>query len=137
MLYFATIAHDSDGWSVTFPDCPGCQTCGDTEEEAVEMAHDALDGWLATHLQDGDSPPRPVATTGHAIHVGPRIAIAMQLRWAREDRGESQGRLASLVGVSQQQIAKLESPDGNPSLATLEKVARVLGVRVDVSLVAA
>ena len=37
------------------------------------------------------------------------------------------------AGVSQQQIAKLENPDTNPTLGIIEKVAAALGVRFDVT----
>jgi transcriptional regulator with XRE-family HTH domain len=37
-----------------------------------------------------------------------------------------------MAGVSQQQIAKLENPDENPSLETLAKVARALGLEVNI-----
>lgn len=60
------------------------------------------------------------------------MAAALQIRWARYDAGLSQGELGKRVGVSQQQIAKLENPDKNPSLETLEKVARALDLEVDV-----
>lgn len=45
----------------------------------------------------------------------------MQLRWLREEEGLSQAALAKRVGVSQQQVAKLEGPAANPSVATLAK----------------
>jgi len=39
--------------------------------------------------------------------------------------------------VSQQQIAKLEDPDGNPTVATLEKIAAALGLRLELTFSAA
>jgi DNA-binding XRE family transcriptional regulator len=39
-------------------------------------------------------------------------------------KGWSQAELASHVGVSQQQIDKLEDPDCNPTFETVSKVAR-------------
>ena len=37
--------------------------------------------------------------------------------------------------VSQQQIAKLENPESNPTIGTLEKVARALGASLEIGLV--
>jgi predicted RNase H-like HicB family nuclease len=54
---------------IDFPDCPGCQTFGDTREEALAMAAEALEGWLQTHLEHGEFPPRPRAQRGVAINV--------------------------------------------------------------------
>jgi predicted RNase H-like HicB family nuclease len=43
------------GFSVSFPDLPGCFTEGDTIEESFEMAKDAL-GIYLSHLEDNDLP---------------------------------------------------------------------------------
>jgi len=39
--------------------------------------------------------------------------------------------------VSQQQIAKLERPGENPTIETIAKIAKALGVYLDVELVGA
>jgi len=97
----------------------------------------ALSGWLEAHLVDGRSPPRPrKRPTAVPIDVDPLLAIAVTLRWSRLDAGLTQGQLATRVGVSQQQIAKLERPGANPSLVTLCKIADALGVRLELELVA-
>lgn len=48
-----------DGYTVTFPDLPGCITEGDTLEEALYMAKDALELYLYNMEEDGDSIPLP------------------------------------------------------------------------------
>jgi transcriptional regulator with XRE-family HTH domain len=68
--------------------------------------------------------------------IGSRLSVALQIRWLREDLGLTQLQLARKVGVSQQQIAKLENPSANPSLATLEAIAKGAGAVLDVRLVA-
>jgi len=92
------------------------------------------EGWLETHLEYGDAPPRPAPHRGVPIRVRPRLDIAIQLRWLREDLGLTQRELAARVGVSQQQIAKLENPEGNPTIGTLEAIARKAGARFAVML---
>jgi transcriptional regulator with XRE-family HTH domain len=62
------------------------------------------------------------------------LAAALAVRWARQDAGLTQGELGKRAGVTQQQIAKLEDPDENPSLETLEKIARALGRGLNVTL---
>lgn len=61
------------------------------------------------------------------------LAAGLAPRPARADVLEA--GLAKIAGGSPQQIAKLKSPDSNPTLETLEKVAHALGARLDVSLV--
>jgi antitoxin HicB len=133
MEYIAKITEEDGHWLVAFPDCPGCQTFGDTKADAVEMARDALEGWLETGLDHGDVPPRPAAHRGMAIAVGARLESAIRLRWLRDDLNLTQGQLAKLVGVSQQQIAKLEDPAANPTLGTLDAIATKAGVRLTLS----
>lgn len=62
--------------------------------------------------------------------------MAVSLRWARLDAGLTQAELALRAGVSQQQVAKLERPGANPSIATLGKIATALGARLELELVA-
>ncbi|MER2172478.1 MAG: type II toxin-antitoxin system HicB family antitoxin [Psychrobacillus psychrodurans] len=48
---------DEQGYTVSFPDLQGCITEGDTLEEAIHMAKDALAGYLLTSEEDGDKIP--------------------------------------------------------------------------------
>jgi len=36
-------------WSAVFPELPGCASAGDTEEEAIANAKEALSLWLEKH----------------------------------------------------------------------------------------
>jgi len=61
--------------------------------------------------------------------------IAMQLAALRKECGLSQKELASLVGTSQQQISRIESPsyEGH-SLSMLRRVSEVLGATIHVKI---
>lgn len=37
---------DAQRWSASFPELPGCASAGDTEEEAISNAKEALDLWF-------------------------------------------------------------------------------------------
>ena len=140
MYYAAHVHREGKHWLAEFPDAPGCQTFADSEKALRSAAKEALEGWLEAHLIGGDAPPRPrarrAAPRGRKllrVHVDPQIATALQLRWGRQDAGLSQTQLAKLVGVSQQQIAKLENPDENPSLRTIVKVFDALGLELEIN----
>lgn len=47
------------GYSVIFPDLDHLSTCGDTLENAIEMAVDCLAGYLDTAKQEGETVPDP------------------------------------------------------------------------------
>ena len=61
MNYRMEIVEDKDegGFVVSFPELPGCMTCGDTIEEAVEMATDAKKCWLEDAIEMGKKIPLP------------------------------------------------------------------------------
>lgn len=46
-VYYGIFYPDEDGWGVRFPDAPSVNTCGDTIEQALEMAVDALSAIMA------------------------------------------------------------------------------------------
>jgi predicted RNase H-like HicB family nuclease len=48
-----------EGYGVVFPDFPGCISAGETWEEAVRMAHEALAGHVALMERDRDTIPAP------------------------------------------------------------------------------
>lgn len=55
MSYRMEIVEDKDegGFVVSFPDLPGCITCGETVEAAVTNALDAKKVWIETALEEG------------------------------------------------------------------------------------
>ena len=50
---------DEGGYAVSWPELPGCITCGETLEAAVRNAEDAKETWLETALEEGLSIPEP------------------------------------------------------------------------------
>jgi len=52
---------EGGGWQVEFPDLPGCMADGDSIEDAVGNAGDALRSWLATAKEFKDPIPEPSA----------------------------------------------------------------------------
>ena len=59
LYYPAIFIQHEYGYTVEFPDLPGCITQGDTFEEAFEMAEDVACGWILTSIEDGEELPKP------------------------------------------------------------------------------
>ena len=140
MKYIATVTRERKYWLAEFPDAPGCQTFAESRKELEAMAEEALIGWLESTIDNARRLPRPKARVpkgGIAVQVPANLATPMLLRWAREDAHLTQAQLAKRVGISQQQIAKLERPGENPTIGTLAKIAKALGRHVDVVFTAA
>ncbi len=55
MPYRMEIIEDEDegGYVVSYPDLPGCITCGETIESAIANALDAKKAWIIAALEDG------------------------------------------------------------------------------------
>jgi DNA-binding XRE family transcriptional regulator/predicted RNase H-like HicB family nuclease len=140
--YHAVVTRDGRASVAEFPDCPGCHTQAAPGEDILLCAREALEGWLETHLVLGRVPPLPSSKARRApagqrsimVPVSAPLAARLQLRAARHRAGLTQEALARKVGVSQQQIAGLESPDANITLGTLLRVADALGQDVAITL---
>lgn len=55
LSYRMEVVEDNEegGFVVTFPDLPGCITCGETIETAIANAMDAKKTWLEAALEEG------------------------------------------------------------------------------------
>ena len=55
MPYRMEIVEDKEegGFVVSFPELPGCITCGETMESAISNAADAKKAWLEAALEEG------------------------------------------------------------------------------------
>lgn len=64
----------------------------------------------------------------------PRYRAISELISARTKKGITQKELAQKIGTKQSAIARFESGNVNPSLGFLEKMAEVMGYKVNISL---
>ena len=137
LTYPAHITKDDDTFMVTFPDLENVVTFGVTLEEALQNAEDALNGCLASDFERNFSIPEPSTIIGNDIYpitVAPHVAVAIMLRKLRADA--SQVEIARKLNISYQVYQRLENPrKANPTLKTLEKIARIFGKHVELSFV--
>lgn len=61
--------------------------------------------------------------------MAPRERMATRIKALREQRGMTQEQLAEKAGVSRTYLARLETARQDPTLSTLEKLAKALGVK--------
>lgn len=58
MTYTVVLMREGDGrYSVSVPALKGCHTWGHTIAHALEMAHEAIDGYLGVLSEDGEAIP--------------------------------------------------------------------------------
>ena len=56
---------DTHAFGVVVPDLPGCFSAGDTLDEAIDNAKEAIELWLETVIDDGEAVPEPTSITEH------------------------------------------------------------------------
>lgn len=87
---------DKPGYTVSFPDLPGCVTEGSDLVSAIEMAIDAASGWVLDELEDGKTIPK--ATPIDAIKLDSEFtggfvnAIVLDMDAYAEKHGEKATR---------------------------------------------
>jgi antitoxin HicB len=52
-------AEDGGGYTITFPDLPGCRSDGETPSEAESNGREAFDAWLEACIAEGREVPKP------------------------------------------------------------------------------
>lgn len=81
--------------------------------------------FLAQQLQDSE-------TRKEYDALEPEFAFVQAMIDARKTAGLTQKQLSEKTGIAQADISKLESSNGNPSLRTLQRLARGMGMKVKV-----
>jgi len=77
-IYPAIVHDDADGMWVEFPDLVGCSTQGDTIEEILTNAAEAMELYVLGLLEDGERPP--VATDPKRIKAVPDNSFVTLIR---------------------------------------------------------
>ena len=88
--------------------------------------NDDLDIEAETIYEDG----KLVGKTNVLVNYGVASAIAV----ARAKAGISQAQLASKSGIDQSDKSKLERGMGNPSVSTLNRLARAMGMELTIQI---
>lgn len=72
------------GYVASYPELPGCITCGGTAAEAIANAIDAKREWLAAALEDGVRIPLPDAAENYSGQFKLRLPKSLHKQLAEE-----------------------------------------------------
>ena len=61
------------GYTVIVPSLPGCVTYGDTIEEAIEMAKEAIELYIESLKEHGEEIPTEEGTLEYTLTVGAHV----------------------------------------------------------------
>ncbi|NOR44286.1 MAG: helix-turn-helix domain-containing protein [Candidatus Delongbacteria bacterium] len=135
MFYYAKIEKEDGTYVVSFPDLPNINTFGETIDEALINAEEALNGSLESDFERGFKFIKPKKYKGnkfYKIYLQLHIVISYNLRKIRAKK--SQIDIAKKLGISYQAYQKLENPRKcNPTVKTLEKIARIFHKELEVN----
>ncbi len=92
-------AEEGGGFLIEFPDLPGCIADGDTVEEALNEAADALNAWLKTAAEFNDPIPVPSVPTNFSGQWRLRIpkSLHAELTLRAKQEGVSLNTLAATI----------------------------------------
>lgn len=79
---------EEGGYAVTFPELPGCMTCGATLESAVSNAEDAKKEWLLAALEEGQEIPVPDGLNGYSGQFKLRIPKSLHRQLSEQSKRE-------------------------------------------------
>ena len=133
--YFATLQDDPDGGIiVTFDDDPEAITAGETREEALSNAREALALALRGILQLGRSLPQPASSTGIPVALDADIAAKLALIQAFRESGITKSELARQLEKSENEARRLLDPDHPSKIGALQDALRALGMEIEVAV---
>ena len=118
---------EGGGYSITFPDLPGCYSDGATPEEAINNGRDALESWLAYARECGDKIPLPYSgVSGRFVQRVPRSLHAQLIARAKIEGVSLNTLVVSIVsqGLGQRQTELIKDPSSDYSLRRTAHKAR-------------
>lgn len=82
---YPAIIHEEEGYWIEFPDLEGCQTCGQTLEETMEYAQEALGLYLVSLAENGQAIPAPSNIADISTEEGQTTYISTDMNAYRRD----------------------------------------------------
>lgn len=132
MRYPVTFDCDETGCAVLFPDIPEAMTGGDTREEALEMAQDALVTALDFYFEDRREIPAPSEEGEAFVEVPASVAAKMLLLNAVIQQGVTNAELARMIGTRPQEVTRILDLHHSTKIDTIQKALSALGKRLEI-----
>lgn len=137
MQYPVKILREGDGCTVTFPDIPEAITCGDTEEEALRHAVDALETALDFYFEKNRLVPLPSrARRGQpVVELAASLSAKVLLLNEMIEQGVRPAELARRLKTTPQEVNRLTNIQHTTRIDGIAAALKVLGKRLDIRAV--
>lgn len=108
-------SEDGGGFVVHVPDLPGCMSDGETQEEAIINARDAIACWLDTANETGREVPLPGSSVTKLREM--EMAVLSALKDALHYIEHADGKIADLEAKVENLISLISESRGHSFLA--------------------
>jgi len=125
------------GFVVTFPDFDWGVTQGDTEEEAREMAADAVRTMIQEHIRKGEAVPppgKPRSRRYRMVRLAALDAVKAELYSAFRASGLKKAELARRLAIPKTTVDRLFDLNHHSRLDHIEAALAALGKRLAVAV---
>lgn len=124
------------GYVVTCRDLPETITQGESVEDALVEAADALEEAIAARIDDGRDIPEPTAKKRgeRIVSVPPSMALKAAVYLAVRDAGISNSELARRLRLDEKEVRRILDPHHPTKLPRIEAALAVLGRHVRTEL---
>lgn len=134
MRYPVKLQKDGEGYFVSFPDIPEALTQGDTREEALDMARDALVTAFEFYFEDNQKIPSPSDITDDFVDVPPSVTAKVLMLNAFIDSGLTRVELASRMGIKKQEVTRLFDLRHSTKIDTIHSALIAIGKRLEIQV---
>lgn len=136
MLYPAKLAPEDGGFVVTFRDIPEAITQGESREEAIAMAADALATAMEFYFEDRRPVPAPSEVRRGEVGIPLPAGFAAKVLLLNEmiAKKVTPSELARRLGTSPQVVNRIVNLGHATKIDTIDEALRALGARLDLSV---
>ena len=136
MKYPVIIEKDGNGFMASFPDIPEALTGGDTFEDTLAEAQDALITAFEFYVEDNRAVPAPSAINGAEYDSVPAsVAAKVMLLNELVKSGQSRAELARKIGKSRQDVNRIVDLGHTTKIDTIALALNALGKQLELSVV--
>ena len=135
MISPAVTTADGDGWLVAFPDIPEAPSAGNTWEEAVDMAGDALVTALEFYFADKREIPSPSRPKKGQVQVELPASVAAKVLLLNEmvKQKVRPSELARRLGTTAQEVNRLTQLKHTTKIDGIDQALSMLGKRLQIT----
>lgn len=138
MKYPVKLTHDKadGGYVVTFPDIPEAITQGETVEEALEMAREALEAALEFYFDDDRAVPMPSRQKRgqYAVELPASLSAKVLLLNVMVTQKVRPAELARRLKTTPQEINRLTNLRHTTRIDGIDTALRAMGHHLEISL---